>query len=57
MAETQAEQEKLYGTARYWQREIDQASDFERDWRGRGIRVVERYRDERDTGMDSAGAK
>tara|TARA_R110000744_G_scaffold24869_3_gene61920 strand:- start:1368 stop:3284 length:1917 start_codon:yes stop_codon:yes gene_type:complete len=51
MAETQAEQEKLYGTARYWQREIDQASDFERDWRGRGIRVVERYRDERDTGI------
>jgi hypothetical protein len=48
---TQAEQEKLYGTARYWQREIDQASDFERDWRDRGIRVVERYRDERDTGL------
>ena len=51
MAETQAEQEKLYGTARYWQREIDQASDFERNWRERGTRVVERYRDERDTGI------
>ena len=51
MAETQAEQEKLYGTALYWQREIDQASEFEKDWRDRGIRVVERYRDERDTGV------
>ena len=51
MAETQAEQEKLYGPALYWQREIDQASEFEKDWRDRGIRVVERYRDERDTGV------
>jgi hypothetical protein len=51
MAETQAEQEKLYGPALYWQREIDQASEFEKDWRERGIRVVERYRDERDTGV------
>ena len=51
MAETRDEQEKLYGTALYWQRELDQASDFERDWRERGIRVVERYRDERDTGV------
>ena len=50
MPETQEEQEKLYGTALYWQREIDQASEFERDWRERGIRTVERYRDERDTG-------
>ena len=45
MAETREDQEKLYGTALYWQREIDQASEFERDWRERGIRVVERYRD------------
>ena len=51
MADTQAEQEKLYGLSLYWQREIDQASEFERDWRERGIRVVERYRDERDTGV------
>jgi hypothetical protein len=51
MADTQAEQEKLYGPALYWQREIDQASEFEKDWRDRGIRVVERYRDERDTGV------
>ena len=51
MAETREDQEKLYGTARYWQREIDQASEFEKDWRDRGIRVVERYRDERDTGV------
>ena len=51
MAETREDQEKLYGTALYWQREIDQASEFERDWRERGIRVVERYRDERDTGV------
>ena len=51
MAETRDEQEKLYGTALYWQRELDQASEFERDWRERGIRVVERYRDERDTGV------
>ena len=51
MAETRDEQEKLYGPALYWQRELDQASEFERDWRERGIRVVERYRDERDTGV------
>ena len=51
MADTREDQEKLYGTARYWQREIDQASEFEKDWRDRGIRVVERYRDERDTGV------
>ena len=51
MAETREDQEKLYGTALYWQRELDQASEFERDWRERGIRVVERYRDERDTGV------
>ena len=50
MADTREDQEKLYGTARYWQLEIDQASEFEKDWRDRGIRVVERYRDERDTG-------
>jgi hypothetical protein len=51
MADTREDQEKLYGTALYWQRELDQASEFERDWRERGIRVVERYRDERDTGV------
>jgi hypothetical protein len=51
MADTREDQEKLYGTALYWQREIDQASEFEKDWRDRGIRVVERYRDERDTGV------
>ena len=51
MADTQDEKEKLYGTARYWQRELDEAGEFEKEWRERGNRVVERYRDERDTGM------
>ena len=51
MADTQDEKEKLYGTARYWQRELDEAGEFEKEWRERGTRVVERYRDERETGM------
>ena len=54
MADTRQEQEKLYGKALYWQREIDQADDYERDWRERGNRVVERYRDERGTGVSAA---
>jgi hypothetical protein len=54
MADTRQEQEKLYGKALYWQREIDQADDYERDWRERGTRVVERYRDERGTGVGAA---
>ena len=45
--DTRAEQEKLLGPSRYWQNELQQASQFERDWRERGDRVVERYRDER----------
>jgi len=45
--DTRAEQEKLLGPSRYWQNELEQASQFERDWRERGNRVVERYRDER----------
>jgi hypothetical protein len=49
--DTRAEQEKLLGPALYWQSELDKASDFERDWRERGNRVVERYRDERGVGI------
>ena len=45
--DTRAEQEKLLGPSRYWQNELEKASQFERDWRERGMRVVERYRDER----------
>ena len=45
--DTRAEQEKLLGPALYWQGELDKASEFERDWRERSMRVVERYRDER----------
>jgi|TARA_R110000751_G_scaffold20610_1_gene60177 hypothetical protein len=48
--DTRAEQEKLLGPSRYWQNELEQASQFERDWRERGNRVVERYRDERGGG-------
>ena len=32
----------------YWQNELEKADLFERDWRERGMRVVERYRDERE---------
>jgi hypothetical protein len=48
--DTRAEQEKLLGPTRYWQGELDKASQFERDWRERSMRVVERYRDERGSG-------
>jgi len=46
--DTRAEQEKVLGPSRYWQNELDKASQFEREWRERGNRVVERYRDERE---------
>ena len=45
--ETRQEQEKLLGPALFWQNELEKADQFERDWRDRGMRVVERYRDER----------
>ena len=47
MKDTRADQEKRLGPALFWQNELDQADQFERDWRERGMRVVERYRDER----------
>ena len=48
MKDTQQDREKVLGLARYWQNELEQADQFERDWRERGMRVVERYRDERE---------
>ena len=48
MKDTQQDQEKLLGPALYWQNELEKADQFERDWRERGMRVVERYRDERE---------
>jgi hypothetical protein len=51
--ETRQDQEKQFGPARYWLREIDQSTDHERDWRERADRVVERYRDERGVGAAS----
>ena len=48
MKDTQQDQEKLLGPAMYWQNELEKADLFERDWRERGMRVVERYRDERE---------
>ena len=48
MKDTQQDREKVLGPARYWQNELEQADQFERDWRERGMRVVERYRDERE---------
>ena len=48
MKDTQQDQEKLLGPAMYWQNELEKADLFERDWRERGRRVVERYRDERE---------
>ena len=53
--DTRAEQEKLLGPALYWQGELDKASEFESDWRERSMRVVERYRDERGSGITSTG--
>ena len=53
MPETRQDQEKQFGPARYWLREIDQSTDHERDWRERADRVVERYRDERGVGAAS----
>ena len=48
MKDTQQDQEKLLGPALYWQNELEKADQFARDWRERGMRVVERYRDERE---------
>ena len=48
MKDTQQDREKVLGLARYWQNELEQADQFERDWRERGMRVVERDRDERE---------
>ena len=48
MKDTQQDQEKLLGPALYWQNELEKSDQFERDWRERGMRVVERYRDERE---------
>ena len=47
MKDTRADQEKRLGPALFWQGELEKADQFERDWRERGMRVVERYRDER----------
>ena len=46
--ETRKEQENLYGSALYWQKELDAASNYERDWRERGNIIIDRYRDERE---------
>ncbi len=54
MADTREEKEDLYGLAVYWNKEIDHADNFEREWRERGNRIIERYRDERE-GSDIMG--
>ena len=53
--ETREEQETLYGSALYWQKELDAASNYERDWRERGNIIIDRYRDERE-GYSITGA-
>ena len=53
--ETRKEQENLYGSALYWQKELDAASNYERDWRERGNIIIDRYRDERE-GYSITGA-
>tara|TARA_R100000306_G_scaffold48878_1_gene46177 strand:+ start:1778 stop:3709 length:1932 start_codon:yes stop_codon:yes gene_type:complete len=45
--DTRDDQENLYGSALYWQQQLDQASQYERDWRERGGSIIDRYRDER----------
>ena len=45
--DTRDDQENLYGSALYWQQQLDQAAQYERDWRERGRSIVDRYRDER----------
>jgi hypothetical protein len=53
--ETRKEQEDLYGTALFWQKELDQASEYEKVWRQRGNSIVDRYRDEREGYSISGG--
>jgi len=53
--DTRDDQENLYGSALYWQQQLDQASQYERDWRERGRSIVGRYRDERQ-GVTIAGS-
>jgi hypothetical protein len=55
MAETRKETEKLQGTARYWQMELESADEHEKDWRERAKSVVDRYRDERNTDAYGSG--
>jgi len=46
--DTQKEQELLYGSSLYWQKELDNAAQYEKSWRERGNVIVNRYRDERE---------
>ena len=46
--DTQKEQELLYGSSLYWQKELDNAAEYEKSWRERGNIIINRYRDERE---------
>ena len=51
--DTRSKIELKEGTAQYWQIELNNADETEKEWRKRGKQVIARYRDERN--VDSYG--
>jgi hypothetical protein len=55
--ETRSKLELEQGTAQYWHIELNNADKTEEDWRKRGRKVVERYRDERNVDTYGMGSE
>ena len=53
--ESREDLEVKQGTAQYWLLELEMANQEEEEWRKRGKRVIERYRDERNVDTISVG--
>ena len=55
--ETRSKLELEQGTAQYWHIELNNADKTEEDWRRRGRKVIERYRDERNVDTYGMGSE
>ena len=55
--ETRSKLELEQGTAQYWHIELNNADKTEEDWRKRGRKVIERYRDERNVDTYGMGSE
>ena len=53
--ESREDLEVKQGTAQYWLLELEMANQEEEEWRKRGKKVIERYRDERNVDTISVG--